>query len=336
MINIIKLSPKLLMSFFMLAPFLVVIALFDMLFFEKKFFEYLPNQPQEWAFWFVIFSLPHIISSFITIIDTQNIKLYKKKISGSILILVILSIIILGVVPSYLDPVDSYYYQVTIFGIYSFFTLYHVTTQQLGIGLIISKTKPTRIFKYYKVICVASAYSMFVLVLFSNGFSRTQSWIISAGYCTVFCLLVAACLLGLRLSNNQCYLGKYYIFLNLNMFISVYLFAYFNYDIFALLIPRVIHDLTAFCIYANHDTNKFQLSKNTQQINTIYSLFHKTKLPIYVLSPTVGISIAFLINNYLGMFTIYVLFVCDFLHYYVESFIWKNRGTHRKYLLVAD
>jgi len=132
-----KIHPKAFIWLFFIAPLFLFIALLDVFIFNRSFLLMLPKTPEEWSFWLVIFSLPHIISSFITIADHENISRYKKKISRAFLLLFMLSVLINGVIPSIISDAQLYQFHLIVFLIYGFFTIYHITTQQLGIGLII-------------------------------------------------------------------------------------------------------------------------------------------------------------------------------------------------------
>jgi hypothetical protein len=325
--------PKFFIGIFFICPFFLLIALVDVFVFEGAALRLLPSRPEEWSFWLVIFSLPHIISSFITMADTENIGLYKNKIGKAFIVLGILSILFNGVIPVTLNNSQIYNFHVILFLVYGFFTINHVTTQQLGIGLILSQQAPNSNYQIFKWLCISLTFLLFVLVVFRGGANDKDSLLTIYGYYFAGILLTICCYFGYKLSskakNRQ---GKLYIYLNLLMFGTILIFAILDYSIFALMVPRIIHDVTAFVIYSNHDANKFLVKKN----HLIYTRLTKFPISILAISPMLGILIAFVINNIHPWLALYSLLIFDFLHYYIESFIWKKEGTHRSHLKITN
>jgi len=173
---------------------------------------------------------------------------------------------------------------------------------------------------------------MYILILFTISTDNKYLRFMYYGYCLAGVTLMICYYLGYKfafaIKSKQ---GVFYIYLNLFMFTTVFLLATLEYFIFALIIPRVIHDVTAFIIYSNHDANKYSIKKN----NFIYAKLKSLPVPVWVLSPTLGIAIAFIVNNINPWFALYSVFIFELLHYYIESFIWKKGGTHRSYFKIS-
>ncbi len=323
--------PRFFIGMFFICPVLLIVTLVDKFLLESMVLNWLPTRPEKWAFWLIIFSLPHIISSFITMFDTDNIVLYKKKIIKAIILLVGLSFLFNLIIPNFLANSELYNYQLIFFAIYGFFTVYHVTSQQLGIGLILSRLPPDLNFSIFKWLSIFLAFVLFLLVVFSSAVNEQNAYLVKYGHYISGVLLVICCHFGWALTiKTRLKQGKIYIYLNLMMFGSIFIFAIFDYFIFALIVPRVIHDITAFVIYSNHDANKFTIEKN----HLIYAILLKTPISIRIASPVLGVLIALIIKNSPAWFILYSMLVFDFLHYYIESFIWKKEGSHRKYLKI--
>ena len=123
--------------------------------------------------------------------------------------------------------------------------------------------------------------------------------------------------------ENQ--LGKiYFLGTHLIPILGVF-YVVTGYPILALIVPRVIHDLTAYAYYITHDTNRFK----QKQTNAIYKTTSRFRLPIFLANPLISIALAYSIVQLNSTTILSVLTCVFFLHYYTESFIWKNDTLHR-------
>ena len=210
---------------FFICQVLLIVTLVDKFLLESMVLNWLPTRPEKWAFWLIIFSLPHIISSFITMFDTDNIVLYKKKIIKAIILLVGLSFLFNLIIPNFLANSELYNYQLIFFAIYGFFTVYHVTSQQLGIGLILSRLPPDLNFSIFKWLSIFLAFVLFLLVVFSSAVNEQNAYLVKYGHYISGVLLVICCHFGWALTiKTRLKQGKIYIYLNLMMFGSIFIF----------------------------------------------------------------------------------------------------------------
>ncbi len=325
-------NPLYLIGLFLICPLLVVTSLVDIVFLDGLIKKILPAKPEDWAFWLVIFNLPHIISSFLTLADKSNVSKYGSRVLKATLLLIFLSILFNGIIPLNLSGSDLYNFQLIFFACYGFATIYHVLTQQLGVGLILSGVAPDSTYRYFKWFSIWLSYILFLLVISGDQIFDDRSYFVE--YIYYFCtVLLIACLYlsGKIASASKTKVGLIYICSNMFMIMSVFIFATLEYTIFALIVPRFIHDLTAFILYANHDSNKFANNNG----NYIYRIFNG-RLPIVIISPVIGMVVAAAINSSVAWFLLYSIFIFDFLHYYIESFIWKGGGSHRDFLRIKQ
>ena len=102
-----------------------------------------------------------------------------------------------------------------------------------------------------------------------------------------------------------------------------------GYTLFVILIPRVIHDLTAYTVYITHDRNRNRQGR----INPLYRLTGGGRLSPLLLLPALSIAIAFVLSSHqhYPVISIAILTV-SFLHYYFEGFIWRGPNPHRNYV----
>lgn len=166
--NFAFINSKHLLGLYLICPILLVITVIDIFLLGSSILNSLPSHPNEWAFWLVIFSLPHIMSSFITIADKDNLSRYGFRISKAIVLLLIISITLNGLIPSNLSGDSLYQYQVLFFIVYGISTIYHVISQQLGISLILCRAPPSASYKAFKLISLALSFILFSLALLSS------------------------------------------------------------------------------------------------------------------------------------------------------------------------
>ncbi len=324
-------NPLYLVGLFLICPILLFITIIDMTILNGAVLKALPSHPEQWAFWLVLFGLPHIIASFITMADKENLSKYGSKILKVILVLTGASLIINGVIPSSLEGNDLYEYQILMFSIYGFATVYHVVTQQLGIGLVLNEVSPSPEYKIFKWFSITLSFILLLLVLLNNHIPTSSTHLVKYTFYLCTALLLACIYFGWKFSlMAKSKIGKVYVYLNIFMFLSMYIFAIFDYAIFAIIIPRFIHDITAFIFYSNHDANKFKY----QGSNYFYRVFHKLPIPVSIISPLLGVIIAYSFNSSIAWVLLYAKFVLEFFHYYIESFMWKSGGSHRLYLKI--
>lgn len=101
--------------------------------------------------------------------------------------------------------------------------------------------------------------------------------------------------------------------------------------IFVVLIPRVIHDVTAFVFYIAHDHNR---NLGVSQ-NAFYALFRPSKIPTYVVGLLVAIVIANVFTEMPGLgYGASIVLGLLFFHYYSEGIIWKRKSIDRRFVFV--
>jgi hypothetical protein len=136
------------------------------------------------------------------------------------------------------------------------------------------------------------------------------------GLSTVLCVPVAY--------RTKSRTGFFYIWGTQSMTIVTTVTALSGYPFLAILLPRVVHDVTAFVFYVVHDHNRNRGSGH----NVVLRAFSFTRLPVAVLALLVPLSVNVLFQlSTLGIES--VVIALSFFHYFTESFMWKRRAPHR-------
>lgn len=357
-------SKVLLLSLYGVIPLTILIAFVDHFLLSSVLIErYLPTNPASLLLWAIIFNFPHIISSFVTLADDEYIPYYKKRFTRALMIIISVVITVNMLLPLLLPKVMSDTVYIAFFAFFAAYTMYHVLSQQFGIGMMLMKAKPGATYEWWRYLSTIASTAMYGMV-FAKGpmmqvafgaYTLFHAVLIFAG---VFVVLAVA--VGFYFTrSSQSRLGTYYVYSNLLMLLVTYGFMNAGYDIFVLLIPRFVHDMTAFIIYSTHDQNRNSEVKH----NYIYRFLAFIPLSPLILCPIIAIILAnfiecstFFIDLSLGFNVLgssecqlsrlyqpdvsnglpfsmqlgmQVMFVCGLFHYYIEGFVWKRDAIHR-------
>lgn len=330
---------------YLIVPLCLFIVVIDIFFLASSLKQhFLPVQPAEWAFWAILFNLPHIISSFITLADKEYIAFYKKKLVPSFTVITIGVMSMLFIIPQFFTGVGYSIIYALFFIFYATYTVYHVLSQQFGIGMMLMQAPQSGLYQYFRLTATISAASLFIMVFARETINTIQLGSVS-GLTLLsnisLVMLIITSLIALRLVYTaKKRFGVLYLFINMIMLYAIWLFMYLDYTVFVIMLPRFVHDLTAFMIYSVHDRNRnYRVKKNL-----IYRIFAFLPLSPLLLCPLLAVSFANTIEfssswfdqflNTMGMpelakFALAIVFISGFFHYHLESFVWKRDSIHR-------
>ncbi len=164
--------------------------------------------------------------------------------------------------------------------------------------------------------------------------------------------LVAGVLtIGLILSTILCQryistrFGKYFLWANTMLIVSSFYFYTQEYYFLSILIPRLVHDSTAYVFYVTHDYNKHHQSPQ----NLIYKYAARCNLHVFLVLPLLSFILTYLLQAYgdelINMITRFffemeirkavtlgVVGYLSLMHYYTEGFTWKAGSPMRRYI----
>src|SRR3989338_4146835 len=97
----LSVSNKLLLALYGIIPVSILVVFIDLMYLNEYLrYEVLPANPTSLMFWVIIFNLPHIFSSFITLADKEYLSFYRERFIKALVI--ILSVV---VSVSYVAPI---------------------------------------------------------------------------------------------------------------------------------------------------------------------------------------------------------------------------------------
>lgn len=328
----LTISFKLLLGLYAIIPVCLSLQLLDGWVWQDFLKQNLPSSPKQFLLFQVIFGTPHIVASSILLAsNSEYLKLYKPKI-----ISMTAAIIVVFGVGSLFIPYKALYVTVAAW------TVYHVLKQQLGVGRSLYRL-PDWAFYLLLWFSVTAGLFVYIGIFLKNSLEPEQvEWIklIAGSLCAG---LVACALLCERYQTTPS--GRYFLWANVLLVLaSFYLFVQ-QYYFFAILVPRLVHDATAYIFYVVHDYNKH----HSQPRNFIYRSAALIHLPIFVVLPLVSFALTFVLQSYgdeaINTLTKYVFDIeinkavtlgllgyLALMHYYTEAFTWKQGSPYRRFI----
>jgi hypothetical protein len=221
-------------------------------------------------------------------------------------------------------------------------TVLHVLKQQHGVARGVCRL-PAWAYHLLLGLSVTAGIFIYIGIFLKNSLDVQQTeWLqhLIAGLCVG---LIGSALLCQRYVKTA--FGKGFLWANVLLILSsFYLYAQ-QYYFLAILVPRLVHDVTAYIFYVTHDYNKH----HQQSQNALYRLSKTCQLPIVVVLPALSFALAFVLQAY-GDFwvgqltefffgveirkviTIGLIGYLGLMHYYTESFTWKQDSPYRQFI----
>jgi hypothetical protein len=330
--NKMLVSFRVILALYSIIPICLVIQFLDIYLWGGYLKAHLPSSPSHFILFQILFGTPHIIASAMLI--TTNLdyfKHYQLKILGMSIALAI----IFGIGSQFI-PYRALYIVVASW------TVYHVLKQQYGIARGVCRLPD---FKHNLLLClsVSAGILIYIGIFLNKSLTDQQSdWIeIVAG---LFCI---GLLVGTISYHHlvQSGFGKLFMWANTILVISSFYLYLNQYYFLAILVPRLVHDATAYLFYVTHDYNRHHDSPE----NFLYRYTCRLNIPIVIVLPILSFLLAFLLQAYgndilyliiellfgVEIYNVVTLIVFGYLslmHYYTESFTWKKDSPYRQYI----
>ncbi|MDO9140616.1 MAG: hypothetical protein Q7U38_09850 [Methylobacter sp.] len=325
-------SFRLLLGLYSIIPLCLLLQLFDVWFWQGALQQSLPSSPRQFLLFQILFGTPHIIASSILLAsNAEYLKMYRLKI-----ILMTAAIILIFGVGSLFISYRALYVAVAAW------TVYHVLKQQLGVGRGVYRL-PDWAFCLLLWLSVTAGFFVYIGIFLKNSLEVQQlEWIklIAGGLCAA---LICSALLCQRYATTA--VGKWFLWSNVLLVLSSFYLFVQQYYFLAILVPRLVHDATAYIFYVVHDYNKHRL----QPQNVIYHYAARCRLPIFVVLPVSSFLLAFALQSYgdsafnaaadflFGVeinkaISVGLLGYLALMHYYTEAFTWKQGSPYRRFI----
>jgi hypothetical protein len=309
------LSPVWLLALYGIVPASLLFYLWDLTLNDSTWTRALPEDPHSIQWFTLFFMLPHICSSTLTMLDGEYVRHYRKR----LLVSIPLMLLVMAIFFQFLG--------VAAFSIFiAVYTIQHLVSQQTGIASMLARNKSKR-HETWKWVQIVSVSVLYVAILTGNKLVHDVANAISIG------AVPALVWLGLQVAREaRTDKGRLYVHANTVMTCVFIFFFWVGQPFFMILIPRFVHDVSAFSFYVSHNANRNSEVKH----NLVSKLTSFLRLPELIATPATGMIAALGLTVLLAgspwMFPA-MTFIALF-HYYWESVIWKTGAPHRAYVRI--
>lgn len=329
---LLTVSFRLLLALYAIVPLCLLLQGADVLFWQNFLKDNLPVSPKHFLLFQVLFGTPHIIASAIVLTSNgEYFGFYKRKILGMTLAIAFF----LGIGSLFIPYLVLYI-------LVAAWTVFHVLKQQYGIGRGVCSL-PDWAFYWLLGLSVAAGLFIYIGIFLKNTLDVQQAeWIKHAagGLCVGLLLTTVLCQ---RYAATA--FGKWFLWSNSLLVVSSFYLYVQQYYFLAILIPRLVHDATAYVFYVAHDYNRHHI----QPQNRLYRCAKRLHAPIFFVLPVLSFGLAFLLQQYgdavfsfISEFffgveirkavTVGLLGYLALMHYYTEAFTWKKGSPYRRFI----
>lgn len=328
----LSVSFRLLLGLYLIMPLCLLLYGLDMAFWQNALRDNLPTRPTHFLLFQILFGTPHILASTILLVSNgEYFQFYKRQ-----LFWMTLTIAIVFGIGSLFIPYRVFY--VAVAG----WTVFHVLKQQHGVARGLCQL-PSWAYQSLLWLSVTAGLLIYIGIFLHNRLEpetllQLQN---AAGVLTGMLFLTA--LYCQRFTEDT--LGKCFLWANVFLVISSFYFYVQSYYFFAILIPRIVHDVTAYVFYVTHDYNKHIVVPK----NALYRFAKRYSISVFVVLPVLSFSLAFVLQAYGDLVvawltnvifgveinkvvTLGVLGYFALMHYYSEAITWKAGSPYRKFI----
>ncbi len=325
-------SFRLLMGLYAIIPVCLLLKWLDGLYWNDYLLLNLPSSPTHYVLFQILFGTPHIVASAILLTSNREyLRFYKTK----ILAMTAFIAVFFGL-GSLVIPYKALYI------ITACWTVYHVFKQQHGIGKGVCRL-PGWAFYLLLWLSVAAGIFIYMGIFLKNSLDPEQAQWIRQTAAVLSALLVVASIACQR--EVQTTFGKFFMWANTLLIVSSFYLYTQQYYFLAILVPRLVHDATAYIFYVTHDYNKHHL----QPQNRLYRYAARCNLHVFVVLPVLSFVLTFLLQAYgddmvnliartlfgteiYKAITLGLLGYLALMHYYTEAFVWTAGSPLRRYI----
>ncbi len=328
----IAVSFRLLLGLYAIIPLCVLLQLLDSWFWQGALQASLPSSPTHLLLFQIIFGTPHIIASSILLASNRDyLTVYQSK-----LLWMTAALAVFFGVGSLFISYRVFYVLVAAW------TVYHVLKQQHGVARGVCRL-PDWAFYLLLWLSVTAGLVVYIGIFLKNSLDVQQViWIKSIAGTLCVTLIFSAFYCQRYVSTA---FGRWFLWCNVLLVLSSFYLYVQQYYFFAILVPRLVHDATAYIFYVTHDYNKHQ----QQPQNFIYRAAKYCRVSIFVVLPVLSFFLAFVLQAYgdnvvsyltqviFGIeirkaITLGLLGYLALMHYYTEAFTWKQDSPYRQFI----
>ncbi|NJA05193.1 hypothetical protein HC024_05535 [Methylococcaceae bacterium WWC4] len=325
-------SFRFLLSLYGIVPICLIALGLDSWLFDHALRDALPSSPSHFLLFQVLFGTPHIVASNLLLVShAEYLKTFQRKLLGMSAFIVLF----FGVGSLFIP------YRV-LYLISACWTVYHVLKQQHGIAKAVCRL-PAWAFYLQLWLSVTAGIFTYIGIFMKNSLAPEQAALILQIATALTAALLAATWFCQRHVASR--LGWYFLWANTLLVVASWFVYSQQYYFLAILMPRLVHDITAYSFYATHDVNRH--AGHPQ--NALFRLTEACRLPAVAVLPLLSFALTYwlqvhgdaavnLILQTLFSTQVYkaatlgIVGYLALMHYYTEAFIWSAGSPLRRYI----
>ncbi len=330
--NRFPVSFRFLLSLYGIVPICLLLLALGRSGFDFAFRDWLPSSPGHFLLFQIFFGTPHIIASNLLLASHRDyLQLYKNKMLGMTLFI----IAFFGVGSLFIP------YRV-LYVISACWTVYHVLKQQIGVAKAVCRL-PAWAFYLQLWLSVGAGCLIYLGVFLNNSLTPEQAqWVLWLATALTLALLLATLAMQRYTASRS---GLVFLWANSLLVAGSWLVYVEQYYFLAILMPRLVHDITAYSFYVAHDINRH----GRQAENGLFRLTNACRIPPALVLPVLSFALTYLLQIYGNdavNFIAQTLFATEInkavtlgligylalMHYYTEAFVWSAGSPLRRYI----
>lgn len=270
---------------------------------------WLPAHPDRLALYTLLFNFPHIVASHLSMLDGAYVRAYWRR-----ALLGLLGLGAITLVCMRLGDVAVFLFAMCV-------THFHIVGQQ--VGLTFAQLRTGGVWAgAWRWLSQATAGLVLLAVLEPFAWARGPMLLLATALFVPSTLVTAV--LAWRAPDGR---ARAYLLSNQAMFLAMLGCAVGGYGALSIVMPRFVHDLSAFYVYVVHDTNH----DREGHPNLLFRAASALRLPPAIVGPAVAVALAFVVERLLPeLARLHVVYWLSGLHYFMESFVWKSGSPHRE------
>lgn len=331
----VAISARFLLAIYAALPLCALAALLDQLFWGGSLAHALPKNPNRYLAFQLLFGTPHIVASSVILATNRDyFRAYRTR-------LALLTLLILA----FFGAGSLFIPRGVFLAVVGVATVLHVLRQQVGVGKGLCRLRG-RLYDAWGWTLVVLG-SVIYYPLYSEHELSPGAAELTRGAVWALAALAVALTLACH-PRAAAGTGRLYLWANALMVLQSALLYAWGYPFLAILGPRLVHDLTAFTFYVTHDVNRH----GARPQNLLYRLAGRLGLGVFWVCPAVAVLLTYLIVRLADPVAQFVaepvlgygpppaagFLVAGYLgllHYYTESFTWREGSPYRRHVALT-
>lgn len=330
--NPLPVSFRFLLALYAIVPFCVLVQWLDQMVFNHVLRDMLPSSPSHFLLFQILFGTPHIIASNLLLFGHADYRsTFKNKIIGMTLFIVVF----FGIGSLFIP------YRV-LYIITASWTVYHVLKQQHGVAKAVCRL-PNWAFYLQLWLSVSAGIFIYMGIFLKNSLSPEHAqWVLQIASVLTAALLITTVVCQKYVPSR---FGVYFLWANTLLVVASWYVYSQQYYFLAILMPRLVHDITAYSFYVSHDVNRHGQAPQ----NSLFKLAARCHMPAALVLPVLSFLLTYLLQVYgddmvnlilqtlfstqiYKAVTLGLIGYLALMHYYTEAFVWAAGSPLRRYI----